>query len=1056
MMLHNSIKSSFTSADAEAMERTVGRIAFAPDGSILRVNERFLELFDYQGWELVGRNRSIFRPLEAGAAARDEIDTVLETAEAFFGEMQQLKRDGSSFWTEVSCIPFAAADGAVGEIVMLVRDVTARMMSAVDDAGQIAAINTSQAVIHFAMDGTILHANEKFLDATGYGLDEVVGQHHRMFVAADEASDPSYAAFWERLREGLHASGEYRRFSKDGRAVWLRATYNPILDLEGRPFKIVKYAVDVTSEKQQNADFEGQIAAIDKSQCIVTFAPDGTILDANRNFLEAVGYTMEELEGRHHRMFVDPAYAHSLDYEIFWSDLAAGRHRSGEFRRIGRDKRDIWLQAIYSPVLDQDGRPFKIVKYATVVTREKLRQADHQGQIAAIHQSQSVVAFNVDGTILDANDNFLDLVGYRLSQVIGRHHSMFVSAEERGSESYGKFWQSLAAGQYQAGEFKRLGRDGREIWLQASYNPILDMNGRTFKVVKNAVDVTQQKLRQGDYEGQIAAINKSQSVVSFDMDGNVLDANDNFLTLMGYTLRDVVGRHHRMFVDKEAAAHADYARFWTELRAGTFLSSKFRRIAANGAEVWIQASYNPIYDLNGKPFKIVKIAADITADVSLAADLSRAQKEVQHDPATGLPNRLGLRMFMRQVLKATDSELALFYLDLDHFKPINDTFGHDVGDLVLRTVAARLMGEMREGQLVARIGGDEFVVAASNLARPQVVELAERLIEAVSQPIAHGERWLEVGLSIGIALTPQDTLEEDELFRFADVALYRSKGNQRGTYTFYAEDAETSAETERHLAHDMLIAIKAREFDLACSVRVAATNAIAVEVQPWWNHPTLGRLDTESYLRVAEQSGLVVPLGEWVLREACKLATRLPEVTVCVPVYPKQLLTSDFTETLTLALRESGVDANRLELRLERGTARVNTESLRADLARLRAMGLQVVADSVLAGENALSNRASWSMDRVMVDARLGALLKRQLHPLAEEIAGIEAGDARTTTSGKRCFEIDATAALRSFLLLDATKASELAGVLRETRKKLKGEGWVEEGRKLARKERAA
>jgi PAS domain S-box-containing protein len=259
-MPNNPIKSSFTAADVEAVERSLGRIAFAPDGSVLRVNERFLELFDYKGWELVGRNRSIFRPLGTAATVPDEIDTVLETAEAFFGEMQQLKRDGTSFWTEVSCIPVAADNdndnGAVGEVVMLVRDVTDRMMSAADEAGQIAAINTSQAVIHFAMDGTILDANEQFLDATGYRLDEVVGRHHRMFVAADEAADPSYAAFWDGLREGSHASGEYRRFRKDGQAVWLRATYNPILDLDGRPFKIVKYAVDVTSEKQQNADFE--------------------------------------------------------------------------------------------------------------------------------------------------------------------------------------------------------------------------------------------------------------------------------------------------------------------------------------------------------------------------------------------------------------------------------------------------------------------------------------------------------------------------------------------------------------------------------------------------------------------------------------------------------------------------------------------------------------------------------------------------------------------------------------------------------------------------------
>lgn len=1028
-MFQETIEPHLTPADVEAMEQTMGRIAFLRDGTILRVNIRCLALFDYAGWDLVGRNRSIFRPVAPDQTAADPVDAVFESGQPFAGEIRQLKRDGTVFWTEVSCIPIPAEDNTVGEVVALIRDVTNRMMSAVDDAGQIAAINTSQAVIQFAMNGTILHANEKFLAATGYRLDEIVGQHHRMFVGAADAADPAYDAFWDRLREGSHASGEYRRFGKDGRAVWLRATYNPIFDLEGRPFKIVKYAVDVTPEKKQTADFHGQIAAIDKSQCVVTFAPDGTIIDANRNFLETVGYTMEELEGRHHRMFVDPAYAHSLEYEVFWSDLTAGRHRSGEFRRIGRDKREVWFQAIYSPVLDQDGNPFKIVKYATAVTREKLRQADHQGQIAAIHKSQSVVSFGIDGSIIDANDNFLDLTGYRLSQVRGHHHSMFVSPEDRERPCYAEFWRDLANGQYKSGEFKRICQDGREIWLQASYNPILDLNGRPFKVVKNAVDITEQKLKQGDYEGQIAAIHKSQAVVSFALDGTIIDANDNFLALMGYELAEVVGKHHRMFVSDELAGSEEYTHFWDGLRQGRFMSAKFRRRARDGADVWIQASYNPIYDLNGKPFKIVKIAADITADVQLAANLSRAQKEVQHDPATGLPNRLGLRSFMREALAETDSELALLYLDLDHFKPINDTFGHDVGDHVLRTIASRLKAETGTGQMVARIGGDEFVVAACNLAHSQIVELAERLIASVSQPIAHGDRWLEVGLSIGIALTPQDTLEEDELFRFADVALYRSKGNRRGTFTFYTEGAEVCAEVERHLAHDMIFAIKARQFDLACTVRLSNNANTAVEVQPWWNHPTMGRIGPDSFLRVAEQSGLIAPLGDWILRSACRLALSLPETTLCVPIYPKQLLVSDVPEMLTFALRESGLDASRLELRLERGTVRVNPESLRADIARLHDLGVTVVAHDGVLGESILAANASPGVDRVIVDTRLRHLLERQSHPLHAAIETIEKAVPLADTCA---FEVDAGEELHSFIRLGAVDADHIAAAVRQ------------------------
>ncbi|MFC4255522.1 PAS domain S-box protein [Altererythrobacter xixiisoli] len=1023
-MFQETIEPLLTPADVEAIERTLGRVAYARDGTILRVNDQCLTLFGYGDWDLVGRNRSIFRPVSPPPHQPDAIDQVFETGERFCGEIRQMRRDGTVFWAEASCVPVTNDVGAVSEVVVLIRDVTERMMSAVDDAGQIAAINTSQAVIHFAMNGTILHANERFLAATGYRLDEIVGQHHRMFVDRAEASDPSYEAFWDRLRDGSHASGEYRRFGKDGRAVWLRATYNPIFDLEGRPFKIVKYAVDVTPDKKQTADFHGQIAAIDKSQCVVTFAPDGTIIDANRNFLDAVGYTMDELEGRHHRMFVDPAHAHSLEYEIFWSDLAAGRHRSGEFRRIGRDKREIWFQAIYSPVLDQDGQPFKVVKYATAVTREKLRQADHQGQIAAIHKSQSVVSFGIDGTVIDANDNFLDLTGYRLSQVRGHHHAMFVSPEERDSAAYGEFWRDLATGEYKSGEFKRICQDGREVWLQASYNPILDLNGRPFKVVKNAVDITEQKLQQGDYEGQIAAIHKSQAVVSFALDGTIIDANDNFLTLMGYELADVVGNHHRMFVHPETIGSAEYAGFWDELRQGRFMSAKFRRMARDGADVWIQASYNPIYDLNGKPFKIVKIATDITADVMLAADLTRAQIEVQHDPATGLPNRLGLRSFMREVLAETDSELALLYLDLDHFKPINDTFGHDVGDHVLRTVASRLKAEAGVGQVVARIGGDEFVVAASNLSLPEISALAERLIASVSQPIAHGDRWLEVGLSIGIAMTPQDTLDEDELFRFADVALYRSKGNQRGTFTFYTEDADVSAEAERHLAHEMIFAIKARQFELDCTVRLSNGPQAAVEIEPWWNHPTLGRIGTDRFLRVAEQSGLIAPLGDWILRSACRLAMELPVVTLCIPIYPRQLLVSDLPERLTFALRESGLEGNRLELRLERGTARVNPESLRADLARLRAMGVTIVAQDGFLGESILAANASPGVDRVIVDMRLRNLLQRQSHPLHKAIETIEAALPLTDTCA---FEVDAAEALHSFIRLGAVDTDHIA-----------------------------
>jgi PAS domain S-box-containing protein len=178
---------------------------------------------------------------------------------------------------------------------------------------------------------------------------------------------------------------------------------------------------------------------------------------------------------------------------------------------------------------------------------------------------------------------------------------------------YRQFWANLNEGKYDAGEYKRIGKGGREVWIQASYNPIVDGNGKPFKVVKYATDITATKLRNADYEGQLAAIDRAQATIEFDMNGNILKANDNFLNAVGYSKEEVIGKHHSMFVDSETVAGAEYRQFWTNLKAGQYQSGMARRVGKAGREVWIQASYNPIYDVNGKLLKIVKYASDVTA-----------------------------------------------------------------------------------------------------------------------------------------------------------------------------------------------------------------------------------------------------------------------------------------------------------------------------------------------------------------------------------------------------------------------------------------------------------
>jgi methyl-accepting chemotaxis protein len=239
-------------------------------------------------------------------------------------------------------------------------------------------------------------------------------------------------------------------------------------------------------------DLQAQFAAINRAQAIIEFTLDGKILTANENFLKALGYTLAEIQGQHHSMFVTPDYRASADYRNFWAKLARGEVDAGQYMRIGKGGREVWIQASYNPILDSRGQPYKVVKFATDVTEQKLQMANYEGQLAAIGKSQAVIEFNLDGTIIMANANFLNTLGYTLDEVKGRHHRLFVDPAEHQSAAYKALWDKLGRGEYDAGQYRRIGKGGREVWIQASYNPIMDAAGRPYKVVKYATDVTAQ------------------------------------------------------------------------------------------------------------------------------------------------------------------------------------------------------------------------------------------------------------------------------------------------------------------------------------------------------------------------------------------------------------------------------------------------------------------------------------------------------------------------------------------------------------------------------------
>lgn len=355
----------------------------------------------------------------------------------------------------------------------------------------------------------------------------------------------------------------------------LSTTYRATIQVGGRTFDLIATPLKGNDGKRmgtvvewadatlrlQNLSFASQSNAISRAQAVIEFNMDGTIVTANENFLKTLGYSLEEIRGKHHSMFVEPVARDSVTYQEFWAKLNRGDFDTGEYKRIGKGGKEVWILASYNPVLDEKGKPIKVVKFATDVTEQKLKVADLAGQIAAIGKSQAVIEFNMDGTIIDANENFLNTLGYTLGEIQGRHHSIFVEPGERDSGAYREFWGSLNRGDYQAGEFKRVGRGGKEVWIQASYNPILDLNGKPFKVVKYASDTTKQVLNRIANE-RVRGMMESVAAGAEELNASVREISEAMVKSKGTAMSAV---EHVEAADGQAQRLSDASKSMTNI-----------------------------------------------------------------------------------------------------------------------------------------------------------------------------------------------------------------------------------------------------------------------------------------------------------------------------------------------------------------------------------------------------------------------------------------------------------------------------------------------------------
>ena len=470
-----------------------------------------------------------------------------------------------------------------------------------------AAVELSQAVVEFKPDGTVLRGNERFLATMGYTAREVRGQHHSLFMPPEDRQAPAYRAFWESLRRGEFQAGEFRRVAKGGREVWLQATYTPIKGIGGRISRVVKFASDVTEARHRSADHQSQMAAVNRVQAVIEFALDSTILTANANFLSALGYPLDEVRGQKHAMFVAPEERTSPAYRAFWESLRRGEFQAGEFRRVAKDGREVWIQASYNPVLDPKGRPIKVVKFATDITADMQRRRGFATlSLVANETDNSVIIADAQGRIEYVNPGFTRLTGFTAEEAIGRKPGALLQGPHTDANTVRRIGEHLRRREAFYEEILNYSKAGQPYWVSLSINPVFGSDGTLERYVSVQANISDSKQRAVEASARLDAIERSNVVIEWDAQGRVARLNELALRLLGTSAAEAAGRpelsHGSVFSDADRSA----------LAAGQSVSRDLELRHGNGQVLFLAGTVQPLRDVDGTLRRTVLYAVDMS------------------------------------------------------------------------------------------------------------------------------------------------------------------------------------------------------------------------------------------------------------------------------------------------------------------------------------------------------------------------------------------------------------------------------------------------------------
>ncbi|ONG55835.1 hypothetical protein BKE38_08055 [Pseudoroseomonas deserti] len=820
------------------------------------------------------------------------------------------------------------------------------------------------------------------------------------------------------------------------------------------PFAEVSQTVSQTALADSGSDalYRQMVQGV-KDYAIYLIDPSGVVSNWNAGAQRAKGYTAQEIVGQHFsRFYTEPDRAAGLPQRALDCALREGKFE-GEGWRLRQDGTRFWAHVVIDPIFGEEGALIgfaKITRDLTAQVEASRRTTEQERLFRLLVQGvtdYAIYLLDPEGVVSNWNAGAQRAKGYTAQEIVGQHFSRFYTLDDRRAGLPQRaLATALATGKFE-GEGWRLRRDGSRFWAHVVIDPIRDEMGTLVGYAKITRDLTAQKLQSDRMKAvsdnlDLALAHMSQGLCLFDAQERLVLSNERMRSLL--QLPETAIRPGATLTDLLWELHADPAVDYEETAAKV----RALRLAHLAALAATRETVNEEMLRQDRYLSVSHRALPAGGWVTTLDDITeRRQIEdrivhlAHHDTLTALPNRVTFRDRLEAALAGgAQARCALLYLDLDRFKPVNDTLGHPVGDAVLQTVAQRITAQLRKNDVVARLGGDEFAVLMDGCDKVQEVNrLAERLIREISRPMQVNGQQVVVGVSIGIACAPRHGTDPDLLLRNADLALYRAKEHGRACHRTYEPDMELVVQQRRDLEQDLRRALELGEFTLHFQpvVDTGRGQITGCEALLRWESPKRGRVPPGDFIPFAEEIGMMSEIGDWVLRAACREAAGwVQPLTVSVNLSVTQFHREDLLARVSLALAESGLPAERLELEITETAMIDDVVGATAILEQLRRLGIRIALDDFGTGYSSLSFLRNLPFTRIKIDRSFvhdlgikpeAAAIVRAVTGMCDSLKVSVTAEGVETERQMAMLQAEGCAELQGFLISRPCPSAELA-----------------------------